>query len=180
MTRGYFTPSLRTAAIFHKAQEGLCFHCQAPLAQIPYNPTTPPPPSHQGLPYTIDHVIPRSLGGDPGPNNCVLSCNPCNNTKNASPPTLATLTRLVALLAIRRPLIAQVYGGHILSIQESLRAKRFHRRPTSPQDVALLSAPLRWQRIIKNLEAQYRQESSTPQKPRGPTAPPTAPQEPTS
>jgi 5-methylcytosine-specific restriction endonuclease McrA len=35
---------------------------------------------------TIDHVIPRSRGGDTSFANCVASCKPCNNKKNNRTP----------------------------------------------------------------------------------------------
>ena len=35
---------------------------------------------------TIDHVIPRSRGGDTSFANCVASCKPCNNRKNNRTP----------------------------------------------------------------------------------------------
>lgn len=33
-------------------------------------------------PLTIDHIIPKSRGGDTSFENCVASCKPCNNRKN--------------------------------------------------------------------------------------------------
>ena len=35
----------------------------------------------EGLPPTIDHVIPIARGGDDAPENCVLACKPCNSSK---------------------------------------------------------------------------------------------------
>lgn len=37
-----------------------------------------------GLRPTVDHVIPRSLGGETTIENLVTSCSPCNNKKGCS------------------------------------------------------------------------------------------------
>ncbi len=38
---------------------------------------------------TIDHIIPRSRGGNTDFDNCVASCKPCNNTKACRTPSEA-------------------------------------------------------------------------------------------
>lgn len=40
----------------------------------------------EDLPLTVDHVIPRSLGGSDGPENLVAACRDCNLGKAASSP----------------------------------------------------------------------------------------------
>jgi 5-methylcytosine-specific restriction endonuclease McrA len=43
---------------------------------------------------TIDHVIPRSKGGDSSYGNCVSACKKCNNWKGASTPEEAGMRML--------------------------------------------------------------------------------------
>lgn len=49
-----------------------------------------------GSPYelTIDHVIPRSLGGGNGWTNCVTACYPCNHSKGDRTPEQAGMKLL--------------------------------------------------------------------------------------
>ncbi len=43
------------------------------------------------LPLTIDHIIPRSKGGDDSWENLVAACLPCNNSKGDRTPDEANL-----------------------------------------------------------------------------------------
>lgn len=43
---------------------------------------------------TIDHVLPRSMGGQTSWENCVTSCNPCNNRKADRTPKMAKMALL--------------------------------------------------------------------------------------
>lgn len=51
-------------------QSGRCFYCHHALAG-----------GHE-----VDHVVPLALGGSNGPENLVVTCPPCNRTKNATHP----------------------------------------------------------------------------------------------
>ena len=51
----------------------------------------------KGKPLTIDHVIPRSKGGNSNWENCVACCKACNNKKGARTPNAAKMH------LIRRP-----------------------------------------------------------------------------
>lgn len=51
----------------------VCHWCDAPLDITIVDPRHPSPPR-----ATLDHVIPRSLGGPSSLNNLVLACEPCN------------------------------------------------------------------------------------------------------
>jgi 5-methylcytosine-specific restriction endonuclease McrA len=57
----------------------ICSYCRVPLEPEPSDgilgPTT----------RTVDHVVPRSLGGTHNLANLVLSCSRCNGAKGASP-----------------------------------------------------------------------------------------------
>jgi 5-methylcytosine-specific restriction endonuclease McrA len=50
---------------------------------------------------TVDHIVPRSRGGDTSWENCVVACKACNNTKGDRTPKEAGLTLDTAP---RRPL----------------------------------------------------------------------------
>ena len=45
----------------------------------------------KGKPLTIDHVIPRSKGGNSNWENCVACCKACNNKKGARTPKAAKM-----------------------------------------------------------------------------------------
>ncbi len=45
----------------------------------------------EGKPLTIDHVIPRSKGGETDWDNCVACCKRCNNNKGAKTPREARM-----------------------------------------------------------------------------------------
>lgn len=51
-------------------QNGRCFYCGAKV----------------GKKYHVDHVIPVSKGGSNGPENLVIACRPCNDSKGAKHP----------------------------------------------------------------------------------------------
>jgi 5-methylcytosine-specific restriction endonuclease McrA len=54
-----------------KRQKGLCYYCREPLS------------IEQA---TLDHVLPRALGGTLKRSNLVISCGPCNVRKGHSTP----------------------------------------------------------------------------------------------
>jgi 5-methylcytosine-specific restriction endonuclease McrA len=56
---------------------------------------------------TIDHVLPRSRGGDTSWENCVAACAPCNSRKGDRTPAEASMP---LRQAPRRPSIAHVRG----------------------------------------------------------------------
>jgi len=59
-------------------QRGLCYYCGEPmlLAKIGQGQAQPPRLA------TLDHIIPRSLGGTNAPTmNCVAACRQCNQER---------------------------------------------------------------------------------------------------
>jgi hypothetical protein len=58
---------------------------------------------------TIDHVIPKALGGDNSFTNCVVSCKECNNKKDRRTPEQANMKLL------RRPTFLSFASHHTLS-----------------------------------------------------------------
>jgi 5-methylcytosine-specific restriction endonuclease McrA len=60
---------------------------------------------------TVDHVIPKSMGGTSSFNNCVTSCYSCNNRKGSRTPEQANMTLLT------RPVVPNGYL-HYVSEQE--------------------------------------------------------------
>lgn len=52
------------------AQKGRCYWCKAKV----------------GKSYHVDHVVPTILGGSNGPENLVISCPRCNQSKHATHP----------------------------------------------------------------------------------------------
>lgn len=75
-------------------QDGFCFYCgiamAAPLAQRLRH-------RKRQDAATIDHVQPRTLGGEAQWANEVASCRACNAAKADTPPTAAELEKLTAL-----------------------------------------------------------------------------------
>lgn len=49
----------------YKAQKGQCYYCKAPVGDA----------------YQVDHVVPLSRGGSNGPENIVIACPFCNQSK---------------------------------------------------------------------------------------------------
>jgi hypothetical protein len=79
-------------------QDGLCFYCgqrMTPLSDArPYN--------NRQLDATLDHKIPKHMGGTRGNGNAVAACNRCNNHKGP-------LTHVVYLMVRHEPrLLKQV------------------------------------------------------------------------
>ncbi len=74
---------LREAVIIRA--QGYCEYCLCPMNVSPD-------------PFAVEHIRPKSLGGDNSPGNLAFSCNGCNNTKynkvEAIDPVTATLVRL--------------------------------------------------------------------------------------
>jgi 5-methylcytosine-specific restriction endonuclease McrA len=75
-------------------QAGKCFYCSEPL----------PEPASERIRHrkremsaTIDHVLPRSLGGAAEWHNEVAACRRCNSAKADRPPTPEELCRLQIL-----------------------------------------------------------------------------------
>lgn len=58
---------LREMVIYRDGPQ--CFWCEAPLPD--------------GSERTLDHLVPRSLGGSNDAKNLVLSCRPCNEDRGA-------------------------------------------------------------------------------------------------
>lgn len=56
-----------------------------------------------GVGATVDHIIPRSMGGKTAFENCVASCLPCNNRKDNK------LPREVGMFPKKRPTSPTVY-----------------------------------------------------------------------
>ena len=54
----------------YEAQKGKCYYCQANVGDV----------------YHVDHVIPLSRGGSNGPENIVVACAPCNQSKSDKMP----------------------------------------------------------------------------------------------
>jgi 5-methylcytosine-specific restriction endonuclease McrA len=50
---------------------------------------------------TLDHILPRSRGGDNSPMNVVTACVPCNNRKGARTPSEARMPLLTSQSALR-------------------------------------------------------------------------------
>jgi 5-methylcytosine-specific restriction endonuclease McrA len=50
---------------------------------------------------TLDHILPRSRGGDNSPVNIVTACVPCNNRKGDRTPALARMPLLTSQSALR-------------------------------------------------------------------------------
>lgn len=78
-------------ALWHE-QDGACFFCGRAM----------PEPARQRLRHrkrldsaTIEHVVPRSLGGAEDWSNEVAACRECNAAKADRPPTDEELARLV-------------------------------------------------------------------------------------
>lgn len=72
--------SLEGRKSLHRHQKGRCYWCFCEV-----EPVT----------ASIDHVIPRSLGGR-GSKNLVLSCKPCNKEKSCLRPQEFVKRRLMA------------------------------------------------------------------------------------
>lgn len=58
----------------------MCEYCQSPES---YSPSA----------FSVEHLIPKSLGGSDEPENLALSCQECNNRKYTSVDALDPLTR---------------------------------------------------------------------------------------
>lgn len=85
--------ALRVAALaaMYKEQGGRCAGCQMPLpARL----------------MSIDHIIPRSAGGDDDPGNLQLLCHYCNSSKN-------NRSQSVLLAALRKRGIIDASGRNI-------------------------------------------------------------------
>ena len=73
------SPSQRAKVVrnsIYKFQNGLCFWCKQPMvlavgAKHNHNPNI----------ATLDHVVPRSHGGNDELTNLVVACNKCNQEK---------------------------------------------------------------------------------------------------
>ncbi|MCM0018527.1 MAG: HNH endonuclease [Tagaea sp.] len=84
----------------HKRQNGRCFYCATPLSLRNPGDLRRAAQAERSAAIrsaTIDHVVPRSMGGTDEPINRVLACAPCNYDKAARLPTLADLVMLVDL-----------------------------------------------------------------------------------
>jgi 5-methylcytosine-specific restriction endonuclease McrA len=69
-------------ARLYQAQDGLCGLCRGPLDEL--------------SPATIDHVVPRVLGGR-NAGNVLLAHSACNTIKGGRPPTEKELTTLATV-----------------------------------------------------------------------------------
>jgi len=65
-------------------------------------------------PMTVDHVIPRSLGGDDEWQNLVCACSDCNNRKGNRTPHQAGME---LLKKPRKPTIETFFYTHKISLQ---------------------------------------------------------------
>jgi len=75
-------------------QDGMCFYCDCGLLKESHGG----PQSHAvggQRPFTRDHVMPVAWRGRTQENNKVLACEPCNQAKGDSYPTLEMAKRLV-------------------------------------------------------------------------------------
>lgn len=84
----------RKRAILIAAQDGLCAHCKAPMriGEIAPHPLAP----------TLDHIVPRSLGGNSSLRNMLAKHYYCNHSRGNAPSTMqdwAWLTRVQAWIA---------------------------------------------------------------------------------
>ncbi|MGE4281795.1 MAG: HNH endonuclease [Magnetospirillum sp.] len=72
-------------------QNGTCFYCGITMAD-----PLPQRIRHRKRPdaATIDHVVPRTLGGAAEWHNEVAACRACNATKSDTPPTPQDLEKL--------------------------------------------------------------------------------------
>ena len=70
--------------------------------------------------FTIDHIIPKSMGGKTNFENCVSSCKSCNNKKGGRTPTEA---RMYLKVKAYQPTIAEFLRLKVkkLGINEILR-----------------------------------------------------------
>lgn len=59
-----------------------CVYCRRPLSYD--HPTLGLVPHNKYA--TIDHLLPADQGGDDDPENCVLACHACNNSKGNRTP----------------------------------------------------------------------------------------------
>lgn len=74
-----------------KAQGGLCYYCAKPTRFVIY------PPGHtpRKRDATLDHVIPKSLGGVNAPRkNCVMACLQCNHERGTKDARLFLLEKM--------------------------------------------------------------------------------------
>lgn len=62
------------------ASGGKCFYCERPIYRFKHivgqkwHPQT----------FTVDHILPKSKGGEDTLQNCVAACMDCNNRKASS------------------------------------------------------------------------------------------------
>lgn len=85
-------------------QHARCFYCSKYLKFHPYHPENPD--RFDG--YTIDHLIPRSLGFSKV-GNSVLACRGCNEKKGNRMPTMIELVRAWEIYnKMGRPFIASL------------------------------------------------------------------------
>ena len=71
------------------AQDGLCAICGLPMGSAP---------------RSVDHVVPKAMGGENRVGNLVIAHTPCNGAKGDRPPTGC---ELVWLLAVNNRLILE-------------------------------------------------------------------------
>jgi len=76
--RNYYTNNFSRTSLF-KRDMGTCQYCGLELTRAT---------------ITMDHVIPKSQGGDTSFANCVISCYACNNRKGNRTPEQANMTLL--------------------------------------------------------------------------------------
>lgn len=77
-----------TATLLYSYQDCKCFYCNKFLRFMNFNPENP----DRAEGFTIDHLMPKSLGyGLAG--NAVLACRKCNEKKNNRLPTIDEVRR---------------------------------------------------------------------------------------
>jgi 5-methylcytosine-specific restriction endonuclease McrA len=110
-------------------QHGQCFYCPCQLELRHVGSVSAAAPRESLLEIrgaTIDHVVPRSAGGQDDASNYVLACAPCNLKKGAELPTLEDIVLFVDLHSVRashRPNGVGPIARHLLGLARKADAK---------------------------------------------------------
>lgn len=101
---------------------GMCYYCGVPIARVRV------PDDITGRWFTVDHRVPRALGGSNHDSNLVASCNRCNQMKGSHP-----VDRFEAL---RIPHPCDVCGKQIQAARTVCKScKKWAKDPTLPLDL---------------------------------------------
>jgi hypothetical protein len=103
----------------HQAQGAKCFWCNVKMRRLRRNEK-----QLRNNTATLEHLIPKSKGGDSGPLNLVVACNSCNQIRGD---------------AMKHPITGQpfnIVNGQVRFIQE-ITTKKIIIPPTPPVEIPL-------------------------------------------